>query len=97
MIQSARLLKKVAKVAASDVEGAGKVSDADEGDRLATMRHRFTVASAAYSDSREDELDDLRFMAGSPDNAWQWPADVLATRGAVQGQTINACPSLPVN
>jgi hypothetical protein len=61
------------------------------------MRHRFTVASAAYSDSREDELDDLRFMAGSPDNAWQWPADVLATRGAVQGQTINARPCLTIN
>jgi len=84
-------------VAASDVEGAGKVSDNPDGDRLATMRHRFTVASSAYSDSREDELDDLRFMAGSPDNAWQWPADVLATRGAVQGQTINARPCLTIN
>jgi len=84
-------------VAASDVVGAGKVSDNPDGDRLATMRHRFTVASAAYSDSREDELDDLRFMAGSPDNAWQWPADVLATRGAVQGQTINARPCLTIN
>ena len=77
---------------------AGRVASADEGDdRLATMRHRFTVAMAAYSDSREDELDDLRFMAGSPDNAWQWPADVLATRGAVQGQTINARPCLTIN
>jgi hypothetical protein len=84
-------------VAASDVEGAGQVSDNPDGDRLATMRHRFTVASSAYSDSREDELDDLRFMAGSPDNAWQWPADVLATRGAVQGQTINARPCLTIN
>jgi hypothetical protein len=36
-------------------------------------------------------------MAGSPDNAWQWPADVLATRGAVQGQTINARPCLTIN
>ena len=77
---------------------AGKVASADEGDdRLATMRHRFTVSMAAYSDSREDELDDLRFMAGSPDNQWQWPADVLATRGAVQGQTINARPCLTIN
>ncbi len=84
-------------MAASDVVGAGEVSDNPDGDRLATMRHRFTVASAAYSDSREDELDDLRFMAGSPDNAWQWPADVLATRGAVQGQTINARPCLTIN
>ena len=84
-------------MASDDVVAAGKVSEADDTDRLATMRHRFTVAQAAYSDSREDELDDLRFMAGSPDNAWQWPADVLATRGAVQGQTINARPCLTIN
>jgi hypothetical protein len=85
-------------VAASDVRDAGKVASADEGDeRLATLRHRFTVAMSAYSDTREDELDDLRFMAGSPDNQWQWPADVLATRGAVQGQTINARPCLTIN
>ena len=66
-------------------------------DKLALMRSRFTMAMAAYSESREDELDDLRFMAGSPDNQWQWPADVLATRGAVQGQTINARPCLTIN
>jgi hypothetical protein len=84
-------------MASDDVIAAGKVSDNPDDDRLATMRHRFTVAQAAYSDSREDELDDLRFMAGSPDNAWQWPADVLATRGAVQGQTINARPCLTIN
>ncbi len=84
-------------MASDDVIAAGKVSDNPDDDRLATMRHRFTVAMAAYSDSREDELDDLRFMAGSPDNAWQWPADVLATRGAVQGQTINARPCLTIN
>jgi len=84
-------------MAANDVESAGKVSEADDHDRLATMRSRFTMAMSAYSDSREDELDDLRFMAGSPDNQWQWPADVLATRGSVQGQTINARPCLTIN
>jgi hypothetical protein len=84
-------------MAANDVEAAGKVSEADDHDRLATMRARFTMAISAYSDSREDELDDLRFMAGSPDNQWQWPADVLATRGSVQGQTINARPCLTIN
>ena len=56
-----------------------------------------TLAVAAYSESREDEIDDLRFAAGSPDNHWQWPADVLATRGSVQGQTINARPCLTIN
>ena len=66
-------------------------------DDLATMRSRLQMAISAYGDTREDELDDLRFMAGSPDNQWQWPADVLATRGAVQGQTINARPCLTIN
>ena len=84
-------------MAANDVQAANKVSEADDYDRLATMRSRFTMAISAYSDSREDELDDLRFMAGSPDNQWQWPADVLATRGSVQGQTINARPCLTIN
>jgi hypothetical protein len=69
----------------------------DQSDCLSTMRHRFQMAMSAYSESREDELDDLRFMAGSPDNQWQWPADVLATRGSVQGQTINARPCLTIN
>jgi len=69
----------------------------DRKELLDTMRSRFSLAIAAYSDSREDELDDLRFMAGSPDNNWQWPADVLATRGSVQGQTINARPCLTIN
>ena len=66
-------------------------------DLLSTARSRLSMAIAAFSESREDEIDDLRFFAGSPDNAWQWPADVLATRGAVQGQTINARPCLTIN
>ena len=72
-------------------------SSRDDSDKMATMRSRLQMAQAAYGNSREDELDDLRFMAGSPDNQWQWPADVLATRGAVQGQTINARPCLTIN
>jgi hypothetical protein len=66
-------------------------------DIIETALHRMTMAIAAYSDSREDELDDLRFYGASPDNQWQWPADVLATRGSVQGQTINARPCLTIN
>jgi hypothetical protein len=88
------------------IKGAGYVSatpedrgkkSRDPADILATARQRMTTAISAYSDSREDELDDLRFMAGSPDNQWQWPQDVLATRGSVQGQTINARPCLTIN
>lgn len=91
---------------ANDVAAAGKVADVgspsrddapDKRDMLAVMRSRYQMAMASYGDSREDELDDLRFMAGSPDNQWQWPADVLGTRGSVQGQTINARPCLTIN
>jgi hypothetical protein len=64
---------------------------------LVEARDRLTMAIGALSDSRDDELDDLRFAAASPDNQFQWPADVLATRGAVQGQTINARPCLTIN
>ena len=77
--------------------GSNPTTGARDDDKMATMRSRLQMAIAAYSDSREDELDDLRFMAGSPDNQWQWPADVLATRGAVQGQSINARPCLTIN
>ena len=82
---------------AGAVASGGTKSDRDNSDMLATMRTRLTMAISAYSDSREDELDDLRFRAASPDNQWQWPADVLATRGSVQGQTINARPCLTIN
>jgi len=64
---------------------------------LSQMRSRLSMAIGAFSESRDSELDDLRFMAGSPDNNWQWPPDVLATRGSVQGQTVNARPCLTIN
>jgi soluble cytochrome b562 len=82
--------------AVGNVALGGKPIKSDS-DVLSTARDRLSMAISAYSESREDELDDLRFYAGSPDNQWQWPADVLATRGAVQGQTINARPCLTIN
>ena len=72
-------------------------SKSDKEEDLSLMRTRLRMAMDAYADSREDQLDDLRFFAGSPDNQWQWPADVLQTRGSVQGQTINARPCLTIN
>ena len=82
-----------------EMNTVGRVADGNtpKEEMLSTMRQRLNVAISALSDSREDELDDLRFYAGSPDNQWQWPSDVLATRGAVQGQTINARPTLTIN
>jgi hypothetical protein len=82
--------------AAGAVANGGKQKDTTSS-VLATARSRLDMAIAALSESREDEIDDLKFYAGSPDNHWQWPADVLATRGAVQGQTINARPCLTIN
>lgn len=66
-------------------------------DLLSIMRKRHKMAIEAYSESRSDELDDLKFLAGSPSNQWQWPPDVLGTRGSIQGQSINARPCLTIN
>ena len=84
-------------IAAAGAVAEGGKPKKSASDILATARARLDLAMSALSESREDEIDDLRFYAGSPDNHWQWPADVLATRGAVQGQTINARPCLTIN
>jgi len=93
MAQDPTGMKGAAQVANSPQSRRTK----DAADVLARMRDRLEQSLSAYSDSRDSELDDLRFMAGSPDNRWQWPQEVLATRGAVQGQTINARPCLTIN
>jgi hypothetical protein len=85
-------------VAAANVAKNGPYPSKSGSENVLTVaRSRMTMAISAFSESRESELDDLRFYAGSPDNQWQWPADVLQTRGAVQGQTINARPCLTIN
>ena len=86
-------INAAANVAVNGPDSPGKGNS----EVLAEARQRLNMAISALSESREDEIDDLRFYAGSPDNQWQWPADVLQTRGAVQGQTINARPCLTIN
>jgi len=76
--------------------GPDKSTD-DSAGLLAEARSRLRMAIDAYSDTREDELDDLRFYAGSPDNNFQWPQDVLSARGTIQGQVGNARPTLTIN
>lgn len=67
-------------------------------DILDEARSRLQVAISAFSDSRTNELEDLKFYAGSPDNQWQWPQTVLAGRGAVSGNsTTTARPTLTIN
>jgi len=84
-------------IAAAGYVAQGGKPDKSKSGILAQARSRLDLAMSALSESREDEIDDLKFYAGSPDNQYQWPADVLATRGAVQGQTINARPCLTIN
>ena len=76
-----------------------KPAAAAEEKRLETMRSRLQMAESALGASRQCEVGDLRFMAGSPDNNWQWPDDVLSSRGAVaaSGASLNARPTLTLN
>jgi hypothetical protein len=69
----------------------------DNTELLSLARKRMELAIAALSESRGFELEDLKFLAGSPDNQWQWPSDVLSTRGTSQGQTISARPCVTIN
>lgn len=57
-------------------------------------RRRFKQAVDATSENRPYQLDDVRFAAGSPDNGWQWPPDVLKAR---QGDPNGARPTLTIN
>lgn len=66
-------------------------------DFLAEARERYNVAAAAHADSRENELEDLKFLAGSPDNQWQWPDEVLQTRNAEHGGLPSSRPCLTIN
>jgi hypothetical protein len=64
---------------------------------LNIARKRLRMGLEALAESREYELDDLKFLAGSPDNQWQWPDDVLTARGTVAGQVVGARPCLTIN
>ena len=64
---------------------------------LTLMRQRLKTAIEATGESRQNELDDLKFFAGSPDNQWQWPNDVLSTRSSATGALVTARPCLTIN
>ena len=64
-------INKAAQVANVGGNPPTSKDDGKDSDTLATMRSRLTMAISALSESREDELDDLKFYAGSPDNHWQ--------------------------
>lgn len=74
-----------------------KRSKKDRTELLSLVRDRLDAAIAATSESRNNELEDLKFAAASPDNPeWQWPTGILASRTA--SDTVGgARPTLTIN
>ena len=64
-------------------------------DILSEMRSRLEMAVGALSESRVDQVSDLKFFAASPDNNWQWPDDVVKNRKTEDGQ--GGRPTLTIN
>jgi hypothetical protein len=67
----------------------------DDTDTLKVMRSRLSTGIDALSKSRNDELEDLKFAAGSSDNNWQWPDAVLTSRTLADGGGVR--PTLTIN
>jgi hypothetical protein len=57
---------------------------------------RFKVAVEAETENRAKQLDDLKFLAASPDDNYQWPKDVYTAR-TMAGQEGGARPCLTIN
>jgi hypothetical protein len=73
-----------------------KREDKSDDDLLSIARKRLNIAMGATSDSREDELEDLKFAAGSSDNDWQWDAGAKATRTSPE-EGVAIRPMLTIN
>lgn len=59
------------------------------------VRRRLAIADSAYSGTRSNQLEDLKFYAGSPDNDYQWTKQALETRGRADGGATR--PTLTIN
>lgn len=75
--------------AAATVSNGGKDNKTSE--ILSTARSRLAMAMDAHGESRGNQLEDLKFAAGSPDNNWQWSSDVLNDRGPKKDQSARPC------
>lgn len=62
---------------------------------LELAKKRFKIALEAESENREKELDDIKFLAASPDDNYQWPQDMLKQR-RTPGDSV-ARPCLTIN
>lgn len=78
-------------------KGAGEGTEYESTELLCLARKRLELAQSATSESRLSELDDLRFLAGSPDNKWQWPDEVVNGRTQNNGAVSSARPCLTIN
>lgn len=63
---------------------------------LSDCRKRLKLGIEAFDKTRQSELQDLKFFAGSPDNNLQWPAEVVNSRTTTTGG-VNARPCLTIN
>lgn len=72
-----------------------RASERDEEKILQVARARLAIGQSALAASRKDQLEDLRFSAGSADNNWQWPESVRTSRLNPDGGA--ARPMLTVN
>ena len=80
---------------ADDMQKAGPA--AVKPDVVAAAKTRFKYCVDSSSASRISQRDDLKFLAGSPDNGWQWPEQVKKNRekdknGPRPCLTINKLP-----
>lgn len=59
-------------------------------------RKRFHIAVEAEEENRAKELDDMRFLAASPDDNYQWPDEIFKQRSK-PGQEGGIRPCLTIN
>ena len=75
-----------------------KESKAEEDDEILELaKQRYRESVVFWGDCRELQNQDLKFLAASPDNKWQWPDSMLALRerdphGSRPCLTINKAP-----
>lgn len=81
---------------AYDSPSSPNAAKGGESELVRTARKRIKIAIEATDENRRYALDDVKFAAGSPDNGWQWPPEILQKRQS----TLNAGgprPCLTIN
>lgn len=79
---------------AADKKAPDDTKGKDEGELLAIALDQFAGVQDTESVNRGYQLDDMRFLAASPDDNYQWPAEVLTQRTS---DPMSARPCLTLN